>query len=172
MINEVIIFGRLTKDPTLRKTQNGTSVTSFTVACNRKVAQGQEPQADYVNCVAWNKTADIINQYLHKGSLLGVEGRIQTRNYDDSNGKRVYVTEVYCEQVVFLESKQNNAQAQNNAPQYEPQFGQQPQYQQQFPTYQQSQNPYQNYGPSNATGYAEPNYSTPALDISADDLPF
>lgn len=104
MINRAIIVGRITKDPMLRKTPNGTSVVSFAIACNRRVpSQGQD--ADFINCVAWNKTADFMTQYVKKGALLGLEGRIQTRSYDDRDGKRVYVTEVVADSVQFLESK-------------------------------------------------------------------
>lgn len=119
MINRVVLVGRITKDPVLRKTPNGTSVVSFTIACNRRVpSQGQD--ADFINCVAWNKTADFMAQYVKKGALLGVEGGIQTRNYDDKNGKRVYVTEVVCDSVQFLEGKKaaesggNEPSMQNN----------------------------------------------------------
>ncbi len=116
MINKVILVGRITKDPALRKTQNGTSVVSFTLACNRRVpSQGQD--ADFINCVAWNKTADFMAQYVRKGALLGIEGRIQTRNYDDKDGKRVYVTEVVANSVQLLESKkdaQSEAAMQND----------------------------------------------------------
>ena len=105
MINKVVLVGRLTKDPVLRKTANGVSVTSFTVACTRRFKQDGQPEADFINTVAWNKTADSISQYTHKGSLVGVEGRIQTRSYDDQSGKRVYVTEVVADSVQFLESK-------------------------------------------------------------------
>ena len=122
MINKVILVGRITKDPALRKTQNGTSVVSFTLACNRRVpSQGQD--ADFINCVAWNKTADFMAQYVRKGALLGIEGRIQTRSYDDKDGKRVYVTEVVANSVQLLESKKQaengvsgteTAQMQNN----------------------------------------------------------
>ena len=116
MINKVILVGRITKDPELRKTQNGTSVVSFTLACNRRVpSQGQD--ADFINCVAWNKTADFMAQYVRKGALLGIEGRIQTRNYDDKDGKRVYVTEVVANSVQLLESKkdaQSEAAMQND----------------------------------------------------------
>lgn len=109
MINKVILVGRITKDPALRKTQNGTSVVSFTLACNRRVpSQGQD--ADFINCVAWNKTADFMAQYVRKGALLGIEGRIQTRNYDDKDGKRVYVTEVVADSVQFLESKKSSTE--------------------------------------------------------------
>lgn len=111
MINRTVLVGHLTKDPVLRKTASGTSVTSFTVACNRKFKQEGQPDADFINCVAWNKTADIIAQYTHKGSLVGIEGRIQTRNYEDQNGKTVYVTEVVVESISFLESK--NASSDN-----------------------------------------------------------
>ena len=104
MINRVVLVGRITKDPDLRKTQNGTSVVSFTIACNRRVpSQGQD--ADFISCVAWNKTADFMAQYVRKGALLGLEGRIQTRSYDDRDGKRIYVTEVIADNVQFLESK-------------------------------------------------------------------
>ena len=104
MINRVVLVGRLTKDPVLRKTPSGASVVSFTVACNRRV-QTQEQSAEYINCVAWNKVAELMAQYLHKGSLIGLEGRIQTRSYDDQTGRRVYVTEVLADNVQFLEPK-------------------------------------------------------------------
>ncbi len=83
MINRVVLVGRLTKDPELRRTQSGTSVVSYTIAVNRRSAQPGQPDADFINCVAWNKTAELMAQYLHKGSLIGVEGRIQTRNYEN-----------------------------------------------------------------------------------------
>lgn len=103
MINRVVLVGRITKDPELRKTQSGLSTVSFTVACNRRFSgQGQEQQADFINCVAWRQTADYMANYVKKGALLGVEGRIQTRNYEDQSGKRVYVTEVVCDNVQTL----------------------------------------------------------------------
>lgn len=114
MINRVVLVGRITKDPELRKTQNGTSVVSFTIACNRRVpSQGQD--ADFISCVAWNKTADFMAQYVKKGALLGLEGRIQTRSYDDRDGKRVYVTEVVADNVQFLESKKQAENVGNEA---------------------------------------------------------
>lgn len=115
MINRAIIVGRITKDPMLRKTPNGTSVVSFTIACNRRIKQEGQPDADFINCKAWNKTADVICQYISKGHLLGVEGRIQTYNYDDKDGKRVYVTEVVADSVQFLESKKQAENVQNEA---------------------------------------------------------
>lgn len=105
MINRVVLVGRLTKDPVLRKTAAGTSITSFTVACNRRFKQEGQPDADFINCTSWNKVADNVNKYTHKGSLVGVEGRIQTRSYDDQQGKRVYVTEIVAENVQFLDNK-------------------------------------------------------------------
>lgn len=106
MINRVVLVGRITKDLELKKTQNGTSVVSFTCAVNRRFQQ--EQAADFINCVAWNKTAEFISQYGRKGSLVGLEGRIQTRNYEDATGRRVYVTEVVCDSIQLLESKSVN----------------------------------------------------------------
>lgn len=110
MINRVILVGRITKDPELRKTQNGTSVVSFTLACNRRNKQEGQPEADFINCQAWGKTAEVICQYVFKGHLLGLEGRIQTRSYDDKDGKRVYVTEVVANSVQLLESKKSSTE--------------------------------------------------------------
>lgn len=162
MINKVILIGRLTKDPILRKTQAGASVTSFTVACSRRVAQGQEPQTDFINCVAWNVLADNVSKYTHKGSLVCVEGRIQTRTYDDPNGKRQYITEIICERVVFLDTKKNNAQTQYNEQQNE--------YNNSYSNYHDvthHQSQQQSY-----PGYNDTEYSSGVLDISSDDLPF
>ncbi|MBR0137283.1 MAG: single-stranded DNA-binding protein [Erysipelotrichaceae bacterium] len=110
MINRVILVGRLTKDVELRKTPAGNSVVSFTLAVSRRVSRNNtsnQPTADFISCVAWNQTADLMKNYLHKGSQIGVEGRIQTRNYDDPNvpGRKVYVTEVVADNVTFLESR-------------------------------------------------------------------
>lgn len=106
MINRVILVGRVTKDIEVRKTQTGLSVASFTVAVNRRQSRdSQERQADFINCVAWRSTADFLGAYCKKGALVGVEGKIQTRNYDGSDGKRVYVTEVLCDSVQLLESR-------------------------------------------------------------------
>ena len=123
MINSVAISGRITKDLDLRKTQSGVSVLSFTLAVNKKFKQADQPDADFINCVAFNKTADFMSKYLGKGSLIGVEGRIQTRNYEDKNGNRVYVTEVVAESVSFLESKRDSEQARDNASNHEQDFG-------------------------------------------------
>lgn len=104
-MNKVVLVGRLTKDIDLRSTQSGTEVASFTIAVNRTFQNAQgEREADFINCVAWRQTAVNMREYLRKGSLIGVEGRLQTRSYETDNGTR-YVTEVQCEQVHFLESK-------------------------------------------------------------------
>lgn len=114
-INVTVLTGRITKDPDLRKTQSGKSVVQFTLAVNRNVKKDGQPDADFINCQAWNKTADAIYQYVSKGHMIGVEGRIQTRNYDDRDGKRVYVTEVVADSVQFLESKKQADNVGNEA---------------------------------------------------------
>lgn len=110
MINRVILVGRITKDPELRKTQSGLSNVSFILAVNRNIKKEGQQEADFVNCVAWRQTADFMANYVKKGSLIGVEGRIQTRNYKDKAGKRVYVTEVVCDSVQSLESRREATQ--------------------------------------------------------------
>lgn len=118
MINNVVLVGRLTKDVELRKTSNNVSTCTFTLACNRRfVNQNGEQVADFINCVAWRQSADFLAQYASKGSIVGVEGRIQTRNYDGQNGK-VYVTEIICESVQLIGNKPNDNR--NAQPTYEP----------------------------------------------------
>lgn len=94
MINIAVIEGRLTKDVELSKTQNGNSIAKFTVAVN-----GYNDTTYFINCVAWNKLADIVNMYVHKGDLVTVEGRISVRNYDNKQGQRIYITEVVASNV-------------------------------------------------------------------------
>lgn len=98
----MVLIGRLVRDPELRKTTNGTSVCSFTLAVNRRQNQDGTQDADFINCVAWNKLADNIQLYQKKGNQLGIEGRINTRSYDNQQGQKVYVTEVVAENVEFL----------------------------------------------------------------------
>lgn len=167
MINSVSLTGRLTKDPELRMTQSGTSVTSFTLAVNRRPnSQGQQ-EADFISCVAWGKTAQVAEQYLHKGSLIGIEGRIQTRSYDNQQGQRVYVTEVVTETLSFLESRQQST-GYAPQPQAQPQPQPQPQPQQYGYGNQQYQEP--QYAGS-LTAQAEM-YDNDTLVINSDDLPF
>ena len=105
MINRVILVGRITKDPELKTTQSNISFVNFTLAVNRPFAsQDREHDVDFIQCIAWRKQAENMAQYLHKGSLIGVEGRIQTRTYEADNGTR-YITEVVADNVQFLESK-------------------------------------------------------------------
>ncbi|MGV3084587.1 single-stranded DNA-binding protein [Enterococcus dispar] len=110
MINNTVLVGRLTKDPGLKYTANGQAAASFTLAVNRsfKNANG-EREADFINCVIWRKPAENLANYAHKGSLIGVTGRIQTRNYENQQGQRVYVTEVVVENFQLLESKNSNS---------------------------------------------------------------
>ncbi|MFC3886314.1 single-stranded DNA-binding protein [Bacillus songklensis] len=106
MMNRVILVGRLTKDPELRYTPNGVAVATFTLAVNRAFTNQQgEREADFINCVVWRRPAENVANFLKKGSLAGVDGRLQTRNYEGQDGRRVYVTEVLAESVQFLEPK-------------------------------------------------------------------
>lgn len=106
MINRVVLVGRLTKDPDLRYTPSGVAVATFTLAINRTFTNTEnEREADFINCVVWRKPAENTANWLKKGSLAGVEGRIQTRSYDGQDGKKVYVTEVVADSVQFLEPK-------------------------------------------------------------------
>lgn len=105
MINNVVVVGRLTRAVDLRYTSNGTAYASFTLATDRDFKnQSGEKETDFINCVMWRKPAENLANYTKKGSLIGIEGRIQTRNYDNQQGQRVYVTEVLAERFHFLES--------------------------------------------------------------------
>ena len=116
MINTVTLVGRLTKDPELRYTQTGKGVATFTLAVTRPFKnQNGDYEADFINCQTWGKAAENLANYMRKGSKVGVVGRIQTRNYENNQGQKVYVTEVVAEQVTFLESK--NEQSKQQQPQ-------------------------------------------------------
>ena len=162
MINNVTLTGRLTKDVDLRYTSTGTAVASFSMAVDRqfKSANG-EKETDFINVVAWRKTAEVLAEHTRKGSLIGIVGRIQTRNYEGNDGKRVYVTEVVADSFTFLESKKqagskgsggqatsykgnsnNRTQAPNNG----------------FNDYNRNEDPFLTSGQS--------------IDISDDDMPF
>ncbi|MCR1798287.1 single-stranded DNA-binding protein [Staphylococcus warneri] len=115
MLNRVVLVGRLTKDPEFRTTQNGVSVTTFTLAVNRNFKnKNGEQQADFINVVVFRQQAENVNNYLSKGNLASVDGRIQSRSYENKEGQRVYVTEVLADSVQFLEPKNNQS---NNRPQ-------------------------------------------------------
>ena len=113
MINNVVLVGRITKDLELRYTTSNKETTSFTVAINRAFkGQDGQTQADFIGCVAFGKTAENVYRYCAKGSLIGVEGRIQTRNYQNNQGNTVYVTEVIADRVQFLDTKNQSQQGQ------------------------------------------------------------
>ena len=152
MINRAVLTGRLTKDAELRTTQSGLSVATFTLAVNRhSKAKGD---ADFINCVIWRKAAENFCNFTSKGSLVGIDGRIQTRNYDDKDGKKVYVTEVVVDSFALLESKkdrQNNNAGNNNKGNYS------------------KGNDGANYDNNSQDPF---NGSGDTIDISDDDLPF
>ena len=115
MINRAVLTGRLTKDVDLRYTPSGAAVGNFILAVDRQFTnQNNEREADFINCVIWRKSAENFANFTHKGSLVGLEGRIQTRNYENQQGTRVYVTEVVVEKFALLESRQENNN--NDAP--------------------------------------------------------
>ena len=106
-MNKAILVGRLTKDPELKMTENTKrEVCQFTIAVNRPYTdENGERKADFLNCVVWDKLAENLSKYQKKGNQVAVEGRIQTRNYEDKDGKKVYVTEIFASNVTFLDSK-------------------------------------------------------------------
>mgnify|MGYP000513754876 FL=1 len=109
-MNKAILIGRLTKDPELRTTPTGRNVCQFSVAVSRNFTNANgEREADFINCVVWDKQAENLVKYQKKGNQIAVEGRIQTRNYDDKDGKRVYVTEILATSISFLDSKGTGA---------------------------------------------------------------
>lgn len=181
MINRVVLVGRLTKDPELRYTPSGVAVARFTLAVNRTFSNQQgEKQADFINIVVWRKPAENTANFLRKGSLAGIEGRIQTGSYEGQDGKRVYTTEVVADSVQFLESRNSGG----GANQSNNQFTEQPSYgggsnagqsYQQAPqqnNYQQNQSPnQQNYTRVDADPFAQTNPQG-KVDVSDDDLPF
>ncbi len=148
MINRVVLIGRLTKDVEVRYTQSGVAVGTFSLAVNRPFTNASgEREADFINGVIWRKAAENFANFTHKGALVAIEGRLQTRNYEDGNGKRVYVTEVVADNFSLLEKKSDGQQS---APK------------------SQAPDPFANQGNQNkfaGSGNTE-------IDISDDDLPF
>lgn len=120
MINRVVLAGRPTKNLELRSTKSGANVCSFTLAVERNFKnKNGEREADFINCIAWKKTAEVMSKYVKKGSLIGVDGRIQTRSYDNRDGQRVYVTEVVVENFSFLggaDADKDGQVSKNNQP--------------------------------------------------------
>ena len=149
MLNRVILIGRTTRDVDFRRTSNGTPVASFTLALdNRFVLKDGKPTTDFINCIAWNKTAETMDKYVKKGMLIAVEGRLQTRNYENKDGNKVYVTEVVCDNMRMLESRNNNNSTATYLEDYEP-----------------ANSGYTSDSVTNNTSDVE-------LNISEDDLPF
>lgn len=153
MINRSVLVGRLTRDPELRYTNGGAAVATFTIAVNRQFTnQNGEREADFISCVIWRKAAENLTNFTHKGSLIGIDGHIQTRNYENQQGTRIYVTEVVVDNFSLLESRaesehhqsaNSNGHSSNNSNNRK---------------YDNNQNQYGNNGGQ--------------IDISSDDLPF
>ena len=111
-MNKVVLIGRLSRDPELRHTTSGMAVCQINVAISRRVAAGKDPETDFINVVVWDKQAENVSKYLSKGRQVAVEGRIQTRSYDNNEGKKTYVTEVVATNVEFLGSASDNTSKQ------------------------------------------------------------
>ncbi len=114
-MNKVILIGRLTRDPELRYTPQGTAVCQITIAVNRRGVQPGQQDVDFINVSIWSAQAENVAKYMTKGRQMAIEGKIQTRNYDDKDGKKVYVTEVIATNVQFLDSKGSNASTSNSS---------------------------------------------------------
>ncbi|MGN1401157.1 MAG: single-stranded DNA-binding protein [Bacillus sp. (in: firmicutes)] len=169
MMNRVVLVGRLTKDPDLRYTPSGVPVATFTLAVNRNFSNQQgEREADFINCVVWRKPAENVANFLKKGSLAGVDGRIQTRNYEGQDGKRVYVTEVVAESVQFLEPKGSGGRSEGGS------FGGGGNDYQSYGQPNRNQNQNQNQQRGNYTRVDDDPFANggQTIDISDDDLPF
>lgn len=175
MINNVVLVGRLTKDVDLRYTSNGTAVGSFSIAVERPFKNQQgEKETDFINCVIWRKSAENFANFTRKGSLVGLQGRIQTRNYENQQGQRVYVTEIVVDTFSFLESKSVTEQRPRDNSQSTSSTSN---------SYQSSQSSNQNGNQSSTSGQQkdfsdyqsndDPFLSSgESIDISDDDLPF
>lgn len=153
-MNKVILIGRLTKDPELRRTPTDVPVVQFVLAVNRTFQSANgERQADFINCIAWRNQAENLARYIKKGGLVAVDGSIQTRSYDDQNGVRRYVTEVICNQINFLEPKKDNSSFTD--------FNQTQPYNNSFGNNYNQNNPYNNYSNQgyNNQGYNQKGYN-------------
>lgn len=160
MINRVVLVGRLTKDVELRYTPSGVAMARFTLAVNRTFSNQQgEREADFINCVVWRKQAENAANYLKKGSLAGVEGRIQTGSYEGQDGKRVYTTDVVADSVQFLEPRSSSGNREQ---------GEQTTSQQSSSTQNHTSNQ-QNYTRVDENPFSN---SSGPIEVSDDDLPF
>ncbi|AQS54160.1 Single-stranded DNA-binding protein A [Jeotgalibaca dankookensis] len=176
MINNVVLTGRLTKDVDLRYTSNGTAVGSFSIAVDRPFkSQSGERETDFINCVIWRKAAENFANFTRKGSLVGIEGRIQTRNYENQQGQRVYVTEIVVDNFTLLESRSVTEQRprETNSPSPASNYNQ--------TNNQSNSNNQSSYSNSNNQENSFNDYNSnedpflssgKSIDISDDDLPF
>lgn len=114
MLNNVVLMGRLTKDPELKQTPQGISVAQFSLAVDRNYSKGEEKQTDFINITAWRSTADFVAKYFTKGQLVAVRGRLQTRQWQDQNGQKRYATDVVADEVFFAESRGKAEQTEEN----------------------------------------------------------
>jgi len=166
LINNVVLVGRLTKDPDLRYTANGVAVATFTLAVNRTFTnQNGEREADFINCVIWRKAAENLANLGRKGALIGATGRIQTRNYENQQGQRVFVTEVVAENFQLLEPRSVTEQRRSsdgNSGGNQPNFGD---------NYNQNQASQSSETPNFDRDNSDP-FGGSSIDISDDDLPF
>ena len=160
MINRSVLVGRLTRDVDLRYTANGTAVGNFTIAVDRQFTNSNgEREADFINCVIWRKSAENFANFTHKGSLVGIDGRIQTRNYENQQGQRVYVTEVVVDNFALLEPKSANANNSTNPQAANPNSS----------STANNSNPTTNDSKPEEDPFAD---NTEPINISDDDLPF
>lgn len=165
-MNRVILVGRITRDPELRTSPNNVSFTAFSIAVNRTVVSSNgEREADFINCVAFNKQAENLCRFIKKGGQIGVEGKLQTRRYTAQDGSNRIATEVICDAVHFLEPKGNTQGGYNDYSSYETSYMQQPQTQQPMPS---TNNFFNQVNPKND----QFDDVKKQFDISDDDLPF
>ena len=163
MINRVVLVGRITRDPELQQTSQGISYVRFSLACDRPFKnQSGEKTTDFINCIAWRNQADFLKNYVKKGYMVGVEGRIQTRSYTATDGSKRYVTEVVCDAVHFLEPKGNGA-----SDGYAPYDDLSPY---DMPRQNQRPNPFQQ--PKQQPQESPMDQIAQAYDVTDDDLPF
>lgn len=168
MPNRVILMGRLTADPELRKTASDLSVTSFTLAVDRNYGKGADRQTDFINCVAWRQTAEFISRYFSKGRLMAVEGSIQVRNYTDKNDNKRQAVEVLVDQAFFADSKNSS-----NTSSAVDDFGPPPPARSNGSSYSAAPSPFQQ--PAQASGFGYSNGAAEEFEEVGDDeedLPF
>ena len=169
MINRTVLVGRLTKDPQLSYTPSGIAMARFTVAVNRTFkGQNGEQEADFISCVAWRKQAENLANYIRKGGLIGLEGRIQTGSYEGQDGKRVFTTDVVADSIQFLEPK-NGTGGSQGASNYESSTNTGGQYQGSSQGQYGGQNNQPSYTRVDEDPFAN---SKGPIEVSEDDLPF